>query len=764
MMNRFHHISLLIVMLTISLHICGEMRYAITGGVVSGTAQWNTTPPAECIFQSDGENKWILDFIVDNSKNSFKFLKKEDGLAGQNWDWSSQIGNIQSGTNMNGGGGGDMQLLNFNTGDAVRMILTYDPGANMYTISAVQAGLYISSSSPNPVNKGTSVTLTAEGAEGVCSWEYSIDSGATWQPFPDTPSGTLSEKITVIANEDTQYRVTSNGKQARYEVTINNMRYAVSGGVVKDTPQWNTSPSEECIFKEDGDRWILDLILEKVAFKIISKNGGKADEDWTWSGQLNNIDNGNNISGCCGGDMNVQNFNNGDAVRLVLTRKSDGRYLLSAEAGNIFKIHSNLPNPIVQGDPLVLTVEDPDAPCTWEYSYDGVNWSPFTGAISGDLNEIIEPTPIVGTYYRATDGVGTDTYHVTVIIKCSGRSQTHLEEHFGTLSSATARVSDSHVPSAYIFSPEGKEIHDGFYAVLANPRSCGRGNRTTPGDCHSQSCLGNVNSSGDYWYVDRTDHSGEENGGMLLLNCNNKGEVMYSYKQSGLCKNIYMTFSAWFASASKGIPIKARFMVLDKSGNEILSARFDVDAISTDDGWIQGQTAFFSGDNDELTVQIVNNGSSGGGNDILVDDITFTSCIPKLEIKPGIDVICGETSLLTVESQGIEQIFGMAPYYLWQIFDENAADPSNPWVDIPEDPTPGRESKNGSGWDKVEYDYETAYKEKKPQFRVIMSADPDVAYQVGHGIFPVCNVYAETEIAVVDCGCPPMDPPTIKFE
>lgn len=763
-MNRFHHISLLLVMLTISLHIYGEMRYAITGGIVSGTAQWNPSPPAECIFQPDGENKWILDFIVDNSKNGFKFLKKEDGKAGENWDWSSQIGNIQSGTNMNGGGGGDMQLKNFNTGDAVRMILTYDPGTDMYTISAVQAGLYISSSSPNPVNKGTSVTLTAEGAEAICSWEYSIDSGATWQPFPDTPSGTLSEKITVIANEDTHYRVTSNGKQAKYVLTINNLRYAVSGGVVKDTPQWNTSPSEECIFKEDGDRWILDFILEKVAFKIISKNGGKADEDWTWSGQLNNIDNGTNISGCCGGDMNVQNFNNGDAVRLVLTRKSDGRYLLSAEAGNIFKIHSNLPNPIVQGDPLVLTVEGPDAPCTWEYSYDGVNWSPFTGVISGDMNEIIEPTPIVGTYYRATDGVGTDTYHVTVIIKCSGNSQTHLEEHFGTLSSATARVSDSHVPSAYIFSPEGKEIHDGFYAVLANSRNCGRGNRTTPEGCHSQSCLGNVNSSGDYWYIDRTDHSGETNGGMLLLNCNNKGEVMYSYKQSGLCKNIYMTFSAWFASASKGIPIKARFMVLDKSGNEILSARFDVDAISTDDGWIQGQTAFFSGDNDELTVQIVNNGSSGGGNDILVDDITFTSCIPKLEIKPGIDVICGETSLLTVESQGIEQIFGMAPYYLWQIFDENAADPSNPWVDIAEDPTPGRESKNGSGWDKVEYDYKTAYKQKKPQFRVIMSADPDVAYQVGHGIFPVCNVYAETEIAVVDCGCPPMDPPTIKFE
>lgn len=755
-MKKIHHIILLAVALAMCLHLYGENNFAITGGVVSGTSQWNTSPPSSCIFQPDGTNRWVLDFTVDASKNGFKFLKKDNGQPNTDWSWSSQMNNIQSGTNMNGGGGGNMQLLNFNNGDAVRMVLEYDSGSDKYTISAVKAGLYISASESNPVNEGSTVTLTAEGAEQMCSWEYSIDSGASWLPFSDTPSGSLSEHITVTATEDTKYKVVSNGKEAFYELIISNMRFAVTGGVVKGTPQWNTTPSEECIFTEDGaGRWTLDFIYEPSAFKLLFKDGGRAGEDWTWGAQLNNVDNGTNISGCCGGDMNIQNFSSGDAVRLVLTKKDDGRYLLSAEAGNIFKIIPSLPNPIVQGDPLTLTVDGADASCTWEYSYDGVNWSPFTGEISGDLNEIIAPTPIVGTYYRATDGVSTDTYHVTVIIKCSGNSQTHLEENFGTLSSSTARKRDSHVPSSYVYSAEGKEVHDGFYSVIANPLHCGRGDRTTPSDCHQESCIGNVRSDGDYWYVDRTDHTGNTNGGMLLLNCNNKGEVMYSYTQTGLCKNIYMTFSAWFASASSGIPIKTRFMVLDKNGDEIVSARFDVDAISKDDGWKQGQTAFFSGDNDQLTVQIVNNGSSGSGNDILVDDITFTSCIPKLEIRPGLDVICGESSLLTVESEGIEQIFGVAPYYLWQIFDDNASDPNNPWVDVPEDPKSGRDSKNGSGWDKVEYDYKTVYKEKKPQFRVIMSADPEVARQVGHGIFPVCNVYAETEIAVVDCGCAP---------
>lgn len=724
--------------------------------MVSGTNQWNTTPPASCVFQPDGTNRWILDFVVDNSKNNFKFLAKDNGQPGQDWGWGAQINNIQSGLNMNGGGGGDMQLRNYNTGDAVRMVMTYDPGSNQYTISVVQAGLYISADVPNPINAGTTVTLTAEGANSSCSWEYSTNGGITWETYSGATSGTLNEHISVTPSEDTKYRVTSGGETAAYEVVISNMRYAVSGGVVSGTPQWNTTPSEECIFREDGaGGWTLDFVYDNKSFKLISKDGGRAGEDWSWSGQVNNVDNGTNVTGCCGGDMNITGFSSGDAVRLVLRKKSDGRFELSAEAGHLFRIHASRPNPVVQGDDLTLSVPDAESMVTWEYSYDGVTWSPFTGSTSGTNHETIAPGPIVSTYYRASDGEASDIYHVQVIIKCSGNSQTHLEENFGTLSSATARKRDSHVPASYVYSAEGKEVHDGFYSVVANPLYCGRGDRTTPGDCHAESCIGNVRGDGNYWYVDRTDHTGDPNGGMLLLNCNNKGEVMYSYKQTGLCKNIYMTFSAWFASASSGIPIKTRFLVLDKNGNEILSARFDVDAISTSDGWKQGQTAFFSGDNDELTVQIVNNGQSGSGNDILVDDITFTSCIPKLEIHPGLDVICGDNSTLEVESEGIEQIFGVAPYYLWQVFDEDAADPNDPWVDIADDPVPGRASHGGSGIDKVSYDSPTRSKDEHPKYRVIMSADPTVAHQVGHGIFPVCNVYAETEIAIVSCDCTP---------
>ena len=181
---------------------------------------------------------------------------------------------------------------------------------------------------------------------------------------------------------------------------------------------------------------------------------------------------------------------------------------------------------------------------------------------------------------------------------------------------------------------------------------------------------------------------GDPNGGMLMVNCKNKGELMYSYTKSGLCKNMYMTFSAWFANAaieSSTTPINTQFRVLDKNGMEITTARINVDGIKASDGWIQGTTAFFSGDNDQLTVQIINNGESGLGNDILIDDIEFTSCVPQLSIQPGMEVECGLYTTISVQTDGIETVFDGDPYYLWQKYNYSTAK----WDDIADDPIPG---------------------------------------------------------------------------
>ena len=359
--------------------------------------------------------------------------------------------------------------------------------------------------------------------------------------------------------------------------------------------------------------------------------------------------------------------------------------------------------------------------------------------------------------YRVTSDGKTATYMVQVVINCQGSIQTHFTETFGTLPTATARTTSPHIySSVYQYSPEGKEVHDGWYAVVANPRNCGRGaaqSTFTGGIVVNPSDLGNVRTSGDYWYNDRTDHTGDTHGGMLFVNCKNKGEIIYERTITDLCANIYMNFSAWFANAavpSSTAPINTQFRILDQNGDEIQSARINVNNIKASDGWVHGSTAFFSGANTELTLQIINNGEAGVGNDILIDDILFTSCVPKLSIQAGLVVECGLDTELSVEHDGINTVFNGAPFYLWQQWNYT----TGKWDDIADDPVPGSSSKKGSGWDKKYYEYATEYGGPNiPQFRVIMSSDISVARSVGQDIFPVCHNYAVTDIAFADCVC-----------
>ena len=181
--------------------------------------------------------------------------------------------------------------------------------------------------------------------------------------------------------------------------------------------------------------------------------------------------------------MQIDNFANGDAVTLVLT-KSGGTYTLSAEAGLLLSIQSDLPNPITQGDDLHLTAIGAESQCTWEYSQDGIEWKTYIGEVSGTNDEIIAPKPMTGTYYKVSSDGKSAVYKVEVIITCdSDKTQTHLDVDFGVLSSATARVETSGDgvinTSVYSYSPEGKEIHDGWYAILTNPLYGGRGSNTS---------------------------------------------------------------------------------------------------------------------------------------------------------------------------------------------------------------------------------------------------------------------------------------------
>ena len=748
--------------------------FAISAGTViyfdNTSSQWDnvyiTITSSNNTSKSQGnycpkEDSWLgqmskLDgnvyyFVVpsDYSGNKISFFSKDIATYDQIWEVNASINQTYS---------SPKNAFTANTNPTYNN----DRKSNFYS-GTWSANPTITSNANNPIEKGTELTLTANSISGDCTWEYSTDDGKTWTTCKETPSGTNNNTITVTPAVDTVYRVKSNGKFGIYYADIDDFAFAFSGGV-NGTDSWDTSPPKDNIFEKVSEgKYVLSFEYIKKAnssdnnFKILKKDEGEANYEWTWESQIT-VTNGANITGGTG-DLSITNFNNGDIVSLVLTKNNDGTYTLTAEKGYIFKIVADKPNPIEQGTDITLTVKGADKPVTWSYSYDGANWTPYEDITSGIYGETIKPHPLIPTFYKAEDGTSESIYHLEVVLKCVGRTQTHLNLDFGTLTSPTARkkitnANEGVINSAvYEFSPEGKELHDGFYAVIANPVHCGRGNKSTADGCTKTECLGNVNGSGEDWYNNITDHTGNTNGGMLMVNCKDKGELIYSYTATNLCKNMYMTFSAWFANAAiekNATPINTRLRVLDMHGAEIVSARMDVAAITPSDGWKQGNTAFFSGENTSLTIQIINNGVSGYGNDILIDDIVFMSCVPQVSMNTLMEVQCGEFTEISVKTENIEHIFNGQPYYLWQRYDYN----TNTWYNIADDPDTSDSSHGGSGVGKTIYNYETQYEPvNKPKFRVVMSSDKEVALKVGSDQFPVCINYAITDEQIADCGC-----------
>lgn len=434
-------------------------------------------------------------------------------------------------------------------------------------------------------------------------------------------------------------------------------------------------------------------------------------------------------------------------------------------------------NPVHRGTTVTLSTSDLSQTWTWYQSTSGTGYSSTTTGVSGIKNQNIEVTPEVSTYYKIKDplNICSATYRIEIDIECNGDKKTMLDLNFDTdgagaeFSSYQARrevvasKGEAVNTSIYAYSPEGKEILDGFYAILANPYYGGRGLQSTDSECHLTDCLEDASTSlSDHaWYNDIKDHthggaSDGHIGGMLMANCKEKEEVIFEYTTQKLCgHNLFMTFSAWFANATAPdisgsvIPINAQIRIMNEARTDEV-AHIDVRNVRPNADWArawkEGRSSFFSGNNDKLVIQIVNYGESGTGNDILIDDIRFTACVPTVDARPTTNVDCGENTTLTVDPHGIAEIFAGTPYYLWQRWNYT----TSTWVSIADAASPG-----GSGIGNYTYTFATEEhpEGEKPTFRVIMSNDRDVAHQVGNGNPPDCVNFAVTDNIEVDCKC-----------
>lgn len=126
------------------------------------------------------------------------------------------------------------------------------------------------------------------------------------------------------------------------------------------------------------------------------------------------------------------------------------------------------------------------------------------------------------------------------------------------------------------------------------------------------------------WIV-TTDHTGDPNGYMMVVNASFEPGLFYTRRVDGLCGSTTYQFGAWVRNILRGQGIlpDVTFSVETIDGKTVLGS-FDSGLIQNYYNWIQYNFTFTMPTNmQSVVVKMTNNAPGGGGNDIAIDDITF---------------------------------------------------------------------------------------------------------------------------------------------
>ena len=374
-------------------------------------------------------------------------------------------------------------------------------------------------------------------------------------------------------------------------------------------------------------------------------------------------------------------------------------------------------------------------------------------------------TPIAGANNATYSLVVTDSYEykavdtttgieatikITPAVKCNIESTTILfEETFGQLSSDSSRAESAYVTA---YNPKGQcepVKKGGEYAIVANPKWAGCDEISSS----ANSCADCKNPN-KYWFKDTYDHTQGKvmnglYGGMLLVNCKNGSngdDLIYQRTVSGICDSTYINFSAWFmkANISNADPIGAKFVLRRGGASGTIIDTYEVNNIDVKLGWQQISAMFNSGDlnGSDVTIQLINNMPAGNnGNDLLIDDISFSICAPEAEL------ICSNGLTSTTINSGQEEVLtssimnGMMdnPYYMWQKQTEDGT-----WVNLLDEPMQNKATL------RVKPDFSPT------KYRVYIATPLKTmnAILAGGSNTSVCGMVALTNVAVVNVTFP----------
>src|ERR1700733_1203662 len=161
----------------------------------------------------------------------------------------------------------------------------------------------------------------------------------------------------------------------------------------------------------------------------------------------------------------------------------------------------------------------------------------------------------------------------------------------------------------------------------------------------SNSLTGNGNCHPETWSNIPSDHTGNPNGYMMIINASYQPSIFFYQQAQGLCPNTTYEFSAWiinlcipgFITAVYSQPnitftiqtSNGKILATDTTGT-IPPTAYNQEQQSPN--WVKYGVYFTTPANvSDVTVIMTNNAPGGNGNDFVMDDITFRACGPIIE-------------------------------------------------------------------------------------------------------------------------------------
>ncbi|MNS22901.1 5-methyltetrahydropteroyltriglutamate--homocysteine methyltransferase [compost metagenome] len=191
------------------------------------------------------------------------------------------------------------------------------------------------------------------------------------------------------------------------------------------------------------------------------------------------------------------------------------------------------------------------------------------------------------------------------------------------------------------------------------------------------------------WWNSGRDHTGENNGNgyMPLFNANSiPGTIFYEKKYSKLCTGSFCTFSIYasniFTPTYNGYSVKPKIKIelVNPSDGRILQsiASDELEIGKTNELlWKEISISFtISEGMSDVLVRVINAQSDPNpfGNDLALDDASFSICVPEVTLSSSNEVRIGESTIISAINHNTTSI----EYdYQWQQWD------GNEWKDIP---------------------------------------------------------------------------------